>query len=327
MNDTNPRTGLLLGWVGGAVVTALVMMTLPAAADGDPATDDVGLLIPYQGYLEKAGEPVDTEVDVTFRLWDGDTERFSEQQTVSVFAGRFNAVIGGSGATASDALATALRNADDLELEVAIDDAGVERVLSNRKPLTVAPYALVSRGLVAPEVGGRFVVESTLVVSDDSSVAPLVITDGDGARLVADGDEVNSDGVLNLDNAESVTLGGDLYVKGGALKLQRSDGTAVEVASANDDGQLVINRDANAASLLYLDSATFFEGSVTGITGEITVVPNSCNSVPVPFISGSYTYECPDGYAWTGGKWFGDVLNGSMGLSYITCCQITATVH
>jgi len=329
------RTRFLLAWTGGALVTALVMATLPAAADGDPATDGVGMVLPYQGYLEEGGEPVDADVDMSFTLYDGDTQRFSERRTVSVFAGSFTVLLGDTSATSSADLETALENADALELEVTVHASDGDRVLDNRKPLTVAPWAMLSRTLVEPTIGGQLVIEADLVVADDSSAAPFVITDSDGAQLLLDGDEVDSDGVLQLNTRSggALQLGGDLIIEDGVIKMTDGDGDLVEVLRATTDGELIFNYDAGAADHILIDSPAWFNATidyaskVNGLTSSVTVNEDSCQTFDLTGTSGELTQSCTGARAWVGGEWGANVLNGSKGLRVMKCCTVdTVTV-
>ncbi len=219
-----------------AFATLLVMLcaTGVARADGDPTTDDVPRMLPYQGRLEVDGAPVDAVGDAAlhllFALYDGpDAEQpvYSQPLVVEVYAGRFTATIGPEGVGPDgevvpvDAIIAA---ADDLHLGMTLlgdpNDPEDDIPLANRQRIYATPYAMWSTTATDLAVAGQ------ARVGGDVSVGGGVQVDG-GLRIDGPvdlpggsigGAEV-ADGSLRLDDFDPAMLGEGLERRGASIAI------------------------------------------------------------------------------------------------------------
>ncbi len=183
---------LLSAFAGGVIALAFVH-AVTALADGNPATDQVPKLIPYQGTLEKDGTGVTGQVPMTFSLFDGSaatTAAWTEKQTVNVFGGRFLALLGSTTADSATNLAKAISNADDLYLMVTLTTGSGDVPLSNRQRFLPVPYALWTTAATDFKVGHN------LTVGGAATITGTLIANGDVAVI----------GNLNAESNVSVGL-------------------------------------------------------------------------------------------------------------------------
>ncbi|MBM4372323.1 MAG: hypothetical protein FJ098_11755 [Deltaproteobacteria bacterium] len=128
--------------VGGLTALAL-MLGLGAAADGLQSTDQVPRLLLYHSTLERDGQPVHATFEMTFSLYDGSgaaAAAWTETLPVTVYGGRFSAVLGNSSQASASALAEVVRKADDLYLGITILEDGAAIPLGNRQRFLPLPY-------------------------------------------------------------------------------------------------------------------------------------------------------------------------------------------
>jgi len=323
---------LLLGWLGGSLTTAALLMTFLASADGDIRTPDVGTLVPYEGRLDKDGVAVDDDVELTFRLWDGTTIRWSERRTVSVVAGRFAVLLGDTSASSADALTTAFDGADALELEVVVHEVGGDVVLSGRKPLSVAPYALLAGAGLDVDLGGDLVVESERTVNAAGTDGSLLLSDGASARLAIDGDQLSSTGALQLNRVskQAVSLGGSLTVERGELRFAANGSSDGGVIARHDalGGTLTINPGGNLGGGTLFDGNVWPVGDISGITAFSSQdnQGGDCTEYDLGLETGELTQYCANGRAVVGGRWGGNQTS-TKGLQFMRCCPIAFTVE
>lgn len=173
------------------ITRLVVLLTLTAgaaSADGDPRTDGVPRLLPYQGQLELDGRPVnatgESALHIGFLLFDGaDAEAHAYRQDlqIEVYGGRFTATIGPVGTDAAGTevpIERIIANADDLYLGMILlgdpadpeDDIG----LANRQRIHASPYAMWTTTATDLTVARDAVVGRNLAVTGDLTVQGAV---------------------------------------------------------------------------------------------------------------------------------------------------------
>lgn len=196
------------------ILLALCALPYAAQADGDPTTDNVPRILPYQGILELDGQPVnatgDNALHLGFQLFNGpDAEQpvYRQDLRVEVYAGRFTATIGPvgvDGAGAEVPISQIIANADDLYLGMILlgdpADPADDIALNNRQRIHASPYAMwttaatnldVARDL---RVGRDLAVAQDIATGRDLTVAQDVAV---GRNLAVTGD-MTVQGALNL---------------------------------------------------------------------------------------------------------------------------------
>ena len=258
--------------IGSSVATALLVTALTAYADGNPSTDQVPKLIPYQGTLEKDGTGVTGQVPMTFSLFDGSaatTAAWTEKQTVNVFAGRFLAMLGATSATSATNLAKTLTNADDVYLAVTLNTGSGDVPLSNRQRFLPTPYSLWTTAST------NFKTNSV----DAPSGVPLT---------------------LNAGTKTEVQVGGNLRLRGYDVTFSpldagpRGDGGRAVVQDTGDT--LALNFNGDFAGGVRVDGAVNVPGNLTvGTSLSVNVTAKQCSG-------GAWDCVCPTGrHAISGG--------------------------
>ncbi len=241
--------------VSTCLLSAVLLSGRAAHADGDPTTDTVPRVIPYQGVLEIDGGAYNGEVPMTFSLYraaTGGSAVWTESQDVVVFNGVFGVTLG-----AAAAIDATIFAADTLYLGVTID--GVE--MANRQAITPVPYALwsarsadftVARDLT---VARDARVEEDLAVIGSTSVAGLTVAGAlslpsgsvTGA-MVADGSIASADiadgSIASADIADGTVASADIADN----TVTRTDVNGTETAVyaitndyCPDEGYLTLN--------------------------------------------------------------------------------------
>lgn len=329
MNAKIPR--VILGWLGGSITTAALLLTFLAKADGSIVTDGVPALVPYEGRLERDGAALDEDLDMTFRIWDGVTLRWSERRTVPIVAGRFTALLGDTSSASGVNLAAALKKADSLELDVVLHTTSGDVTLEGRRPLSAAPYAILAGSAVDAQVGGQLVVEADETLSA-STTGGFVLTDNDGKILSMDGDEINSSDTLYLNRASGkdinfargVTTTGKLTF---ASSASGDGGTAMSYNAATNT--LTINPGGVLGKKTVFDGNTWLNDNVVGLDASMTSTNDSgsCVTFDLGLTSGTLTQYCPDKMAMVGGTWGGSTTGGGKGLQFMRCCPFELWVN
>jgi len=259
----------------GAVVALVLVIGVRALADGNPATDGVPRLIHYTGTLEKDGGVVNATLPMTFRVYDGNTEVWSETQTVQVFSGRFSVLLGSTTAQSAKNLETTIDNADDLSLGITLSSDGADVVLTNRQRFTPAPMALWTTAAanfkVAGEVNGGLTINGG---DNDGTYATLKLKSGP-QTLLADG---NDHLYLNLNSLKGVITGSNLQMRGTDFTIvpadpaPRGDGGRALVLAATD--RLIVNYGGDFAGGTEVNSNLKVSGTLdsgaTTINGNLT---------------------------------------------------------
>lgn len=153
-----------------ALCAGLALAFVASPALSEPTATD--RQIPYQGYLEMNGQPVDGSVKLVFTLSDGaDAGKAAWSEThdlVPVSAGRFSVVLGSIDATAVPDWAF-LTNA--LDLQIGVNDGPT---LTNKQRIRATPYAVtaVQAGEARGALDARLAaIEGRLDAMDASSVS------------------------------------------------------------------------------------------------------------------------------------------------------------
>ncbi len=202
----------------------------PAFADGDPRTDEVPRLLPYQGQLELDGRPVeatgDAALHLLFSLYDGpDAEQpvYRQPLVVEVYGGRFTATIGPEGEGPDGAVVPidgVIAAADDLHLGLTLlgdpDDPADDIPLANRQRIYATPYAMWTTSAtnlsVARDaaVGGNATVGGDIEVTGEARI-------GGGMRVTG---PVRLDaGSVDLQEIDPAIAGRGINRSGAALDL------------------------------------------------------------------------------------------------------------
>ena len=187
-----------------ALLAALLITPAAAYADGDPTTDAVPRMLPYQGMLELDGRPVhatgDAALHLLFALYaapDAAEPVYQQPITVEVYSGRFTATIGpiGTGPDGAErAIADVIAAADDLSLGITLlgdpADPTDDIPLQNRQRIHATPYALWSTTATNLSVAGRATIAGDAQIGGALRVdGPVTITPGalaDGSVQLAD---------------------------------------------------------------------------------------------------------------------------------------------
>ena len=217
---------LAASFAGGAFATVL-----QAFADGDPSTDAVPRIVPYQGVLELNGQPVNAvgeqAVSIRFELFDGaeaEAPVYSQSLAVEVYGGRFTAGIGPTD-DSGIAIADVIAGADDLHLGMTLlnqlDNPEDDVTMANRQRILASPYAMWST------TATHFVVGNSLTVAGPTDLNGGVAVTGDAS--VSGDSTLNNVTVNGLATLNGVNLAYEPWGSGGD-----GDGGA---AIKNDNGE------------------------------------------------------------------------------------------
>ena len=217
MNTEQPRrVSSALGWLVLGVVMALGFTAL---ADGDPTTDTVPRVLPYQGTLEQNGQPIhavgDNALAMRFSLYDGlegEEAVYIQDLSVEVFAGRFTANIGPLGTNANGdttSIIEVIQAADDLHLGMTllgdVDDPEDDIALSNRQRIHASPYSMWTTSATSLDVAVDLEVGNNIVVGNDANV----VNDLDVGNSLSVGNAINlPDGAIEVADIDSDGLDG-----------------------------------------------------------------------------------------------------------------------
>lgn len=223
----------------GAVLVALMALTAPARADGDPRTDDVPRIMPYEGRLEIDGRPLDAHGDdalhLEFALYDGlDALEpvYTQALRVEVYDGDFTSTIGPSGFGPDGeerGIADVIAAADDLYLGMTLlgdpEDPSDDVPLSRRQPLRATPYALWTTAATDIAVADEVQVGADITVGGALGASGLQVA-GD-VRLPADAidSRVIADLSLGARHIGNTMLGNGIQRSGDSLSI---DGAVVD---------------------------------------------------------------------------------------------------
>lgn len=223
--DLRSRPGYAAHIIKLLMACAVCCATTPALADGDPATDSVPRMLPYQGQLEVDGRPLNATgaqaLHIEFALYDGaeaEAPRYRQTQIVEVYAGRFTTTIGPVGLDAEGGeipITRLISAADDLYLGMTLlgdpEDPADDIALSNRQRIMATPYAMWTTSAT------NLSVASDLIVGGDLTV-------GGAVRLPAGaltGREL-ADGSVTLADLRGDTVGSGLRAEGAAITVDQS---------------------------------------------------------------------------------------------------------
>jgi hypothetical protein len=205
-------------WLGGAMMTIVLLFGYQALADGDLSTDGTPKYVPYKGTLERDGVAYQGTIAMKFDLYDEDdsgTVAWTETQTVTVYGGRFSVLLGSTSGASVTALTALLTKADDITLSITLDPQGDNVMLANRQRFLPVPLALWSTASTDFTVGNTLTVETSVPVAADGSAAPVIVRDASNTLAIGT-DRINADGplALNAESGAAVSTGGALDVGG-----------------------------------------------------------------------------------------------------------------
>ncbi|MEO1267483.1 MAG: hypothetical protein AAFX99_05250 [Myxococcota bacterium] len=273
-----PSSSHVLVLAAGLVLGTIATVSISAIADGDPTTDQVPRMFPYQGYMELDGVPLNTEaLDMTFALYDGAEAVepvYRQDLTVEVYAGRFTASIGpvGRGPNNEDVfIEQVIANADDLHLGITLlgspEDPEDDIELSNRQRLHASPYAIWTTSATNLNVANNITIDGAAQIRDGLTV--------DGAAQIGDDLTVDEsvhvrnnlrvDGATNVDNliAEG-TISGD-------FELTLEDEIARQQNNSNGSQSAVLGA-ANGRRFCFLTGVGFRDLDADPERGDCRVV-------------------------------------------------------
>ncbi len=214
-----------------SVITAVLISSVFAIADGNPATNDVPKLIPYRGTLEKDGVPFHGSIDMTFKLYDGAdaTEPvWQESQSVNVFNGKFSVLLGiTAGEDGDDNLWNVITNADKLYMEVSVNTGSGDVTLGNRQRFLPVPYAAWTTASTDFHIGNNLYVANatqtkTLGVDEDASI----------------GGNVSVSGSMSVDG--NMQIGSDATESMFTIYGQENDGSSVAAIRIEAGGRTML---------------------------------------------------------------------------------------
>jgi len=193
------------------LLVALAATPVVAQADGDPATDTLTRVIPYEGTIEVDGTAFTGTLDLRFTLYDDEgTALWSETWApggeagvgVPVYAGTFSVLLG-----QHVPLTETVVDAADLfvGLDISTDDFVTFTPLAGRQRVGFAPFA------VWASAGADFSVNGELAVAGGAAV------DGD---IDLGGDLRLETGCVRMDDANVAFCGEDRMYPGSGVEMR-----------------------------------------------------------------------------------------------------------
>ncbi|MEL6177720.1 MAG: hypothetical protein AAFS10_02145 [Myxococcota bacterium] len=257
--------------LAGGLVLGALLLTLHAAADGDPATDNVTRVIPYHGVLKFNGEPVTATGEnapwLRLNITDGSGPEapviYAQSVQVNVYAGRFTALLGPTDDNGAD-IDTAIARADNLHLRMTVlnthnpndpaSTADDDVALMHAQPLGLTPYAVwathatdfeVAQGLTTDRADIANLNTSTLntatVRATDATVNALPGEISLNSRLRLDSPDANSeldtfaDFKLLLHTGNSASASNGWTARNGALVANVASGASYDFYQNGSD--------------------------------------------------------------------------------------------
>ena len=298
-----------------SLVTAVALATTLWAGQ---ALADVPAYLPMTGYLVDGNDPIDEDVDLTIRLYDGDSVVFEEEQNVEVVEGNFAAYIGAE----EDLDLTIVRDASSLTIGISVD-GGDE--LEPRLNIGAAAYAVQARfcaeantlqGLAAAD----FRRADADIDFDDLTGVPADLADGDAdsfaALNCADGEILVSDGTsfgcatrgASLEEvADLIEQSTGANADGGAAAVDIDDVNAAIATALSDVGAADGDDDTLASLGCMLNEIAQFDGSdwncttlpegVAYTAGSGLSLAGNAFSVDTASIQTRIGNTCPEGSA------------------------------
>lgn len=254
----------------------------------------LGTEFTYQGRLNMNGEPFSGNADVIMTLWNdgtggGQSGPSQMLDNVAIVDGVFTAEL--------DFGATIFQNqARWIEIEVRTPPgSGAYTTLSPRQPLTATPYALHTRGVFVDEtekvgIGTINPISKLHIVGADnngSDAALRVQSVGQGSRMLIDGNEIESNGTLFVQNNTSENL---VLVNGGGdigVGTTTPESNLHIVGDENDGTNASLQIDSGANTLL-------MDGNEIGSNVALAIQNNSAENVVIATGGGSVGVGTPN---------------------------------
>jgi hypothetical protein len=200
-----------LAFVAAAVAVVSVSAWLFAARPHDP-----DLVLPYRGYLEQSGHPINSAIDVTVTLYNASTgeQKWSDDfRNVQVAAGQLVLMLGSQKALDPALFADSV----PVDLEITLNTDGGTTTLTPRQRMHPVPYA-VSAGN-AHHASGEFDVDggvnATAVSATTLSGGSATLTGSVSANGVTT-PSVTGTGGTNVTVSPGLTVQGPAQVNGTA---------------------------------------------------------------------------------------------------------------
>ena len=285
--NSSARPVLIATLLAGVTIGVVFATAWSVFADGDPTTDTVPRMIPYQGQLELNGEPVHAQGDdaiwIEFALYDGpgaDTPVYAQRMPVEVYSGRFTTTIGPTGEQ-GEAISDVIQAADDLHLGLTIlndpEDDGDDVTMTNRQRIMATPYAMWTTSATNLTVASALTVGGAAEFQGEVTAARDVRVGASGRlRLQNTADASNSDdGALVIgDAARNITLDNNELIA-------RANGAASDFfinSPTTVSSDLTVSGNLYTRPTLRRPSHTFTTSGTNSINCNANEVPISCGT-------------------------------------------------
>lgn len=303
---------ILLGISGG-----LALGTMALNARADLKSDNIPDRIPYTGTLKVDGQAFTGDVELVFRVYDGlatDVASWSETDKVHVDHGHFSVLLGQSGESKAAALRDVIEAADDLYVQVAMVDAASpdglgEMVFPGRQRLIASPAGLVTKAFSNATVYTKLSLASSKTVNAAATDGALVVVDGDGNMLAADGNSIDASATLGLNkrSGKGVSITGSVDIQGKSLTVT-DGGSNTHQALTRATNIVEINPDRSMN--VVIDSDVVFNNDVSGLatTWRSQGATSYWNMSDLG--DGSDYKTCPNNSVIYMARWVGDFSDG-----------------
>ncbi len=224
----------ILPAVIASIFTSIFITGAFAVANYKAVPDTVPRQIPYRGNLDLDGEPYNGSLDMSFSLFrssSGGEAAWTETQSVTVYGGRFSALLGSSSSQSVEALTGIVTAGDDLYLEVSLDG----NVLMGRQRFFPAPFALWTT------TSTDFNVDHDMVVGNNLSVNGTLNLNGTDFKFGDHPERGNGGRALVHDHDDTLVINYDNDFSGGTriVGVENNGSRAILKLSGNNQNMLL----------------------------------------------------------------------------------------